>query len=144
MNGFVGRVAFTGLLLAIISGGIISCAQIRQLTYPEEFTYLEKAQVKMLMQQMGQSVGRLGSLVANKAASETRQQQVLAELSELESITARLSGGYDQSNQMFIRDHIEQFITDVGTAKLFVKSDPPDYSKAEIISNSCQECHQWR
>jgi len=144
MNIFIRHAAFKGLLVAIIAGGILSCSQIRQLTYPEDFTYLEKEQVKTLMKQMGDSVGRLGQLVANDAKSETKQQQVLTELSTIESITARLSGGHAQTNQIFIRDHIEQFISDVGTAKLYVKTTPPDYSKAKKITNSCQECHQLR
>jgi len=144
MNIFIRHAAFKVLLVAIIAVSILSCSQIRKLTYPEDFTYLEKEQVKTLMKQMGDSVGRLGQLVANDAKSETKQQQVLTELSTIESITARLSGGHEQTNQIFIRDHIEQFISDVGTAKLYVKTTPPDYSKAKKITNSCQECHQLR
>lgn len=144
MNVFLRRSSLNVLLTILLAGSIAGCSKIRQLTYPEDFTYLEKGQVKNLMREMDDGIERLGLLVAKAPTSEINQQQVVAELSGLQSISSRLSGGHAQTNQLFIRDHIEQFISDVGTAKMFAKTTPPNYSKAREISNSCQECHQSR
>lgn len=144
MNSFLRRAALTTLPAILFIGCVAGCAQIRQLTYPQDFTYLEKKEVKNLMKMMGDSVGRLGQFVAKDSASLLKQQQVVAELGKLEDITSRLSGGHKETNQIFISDHIEQFISDVGTAKMFAKTTPPNYSKAKEITNSCQVCHQSR
>ena len=143
MNAFIKPSLFNILLAVLLVGSIVGCAQIRQLTYPEDFTYLEKRQVESLMQEMGDSVGRLGQLVT-KNSSEIDQQQVISSLSELENITSRIIGGHTETNQLFISEHIEKFVSDVGTAKMFVKTNPPNYSKAREITNSCQECHKLR
>jgi len=132
------------LLAVLLVSGIVGCSQIRELTYPDDFIYLENKQIKNLMREMSDSVERLSQLVSNSPDSEIDSQQVIASLSELESISSRIIGGHTETNQLFISEHIEQFVSDVGTAKMFVKSTPPNYSKAKDISNSCQECHKLR
>lgn len=137
--------AFYLLMSVLIVTGITACAQVRKLTYTEDFTYVEDKEVRSLMRQMSKGVERLEQII-DKASTDnnTQQQQIISELSELQSITARLSAGHTQTNQLFIRDHIEQFITDIGSAKMFAKKTPPDYSNITDIVNSCQECHESR
>ena len=133
------------LLASMVAASIFGCAQIRELTYPEGFTYLEKSEVESLMRRMGEGIGRLDQLVAEAPTSDaTQQQKIIAELNSLESIATRLSGGHTQTNQFHISDHIDRFISDVGTAKMFAKLDPPKYFKAGEITNSCMECHEHR
>ena len=99
----------------------------------------------MLMITMGENIKRLKVLVSDDSIpGNVKQQKVVAELSELQGIASRFSGGHEQTNQLFISDHIEQFISDISTATMFAKTNPPNYSKAGEISNSCQECHQSR
>ena len=133
------------LLAIVVVASIAGCAQIRKLTYPEDFVYLEKKEVKALMRRMADGIVRLEQLVIEAPSSDaTRQQNVIAELSSLESIATRLSGGHKQTNQFVISDHIETFISDVGIAKMFARNSPPNYGKAKEITNSCQACHQFR
>jgi len=145
MNVFVKLTSYKVLLAVIIFSSITACAQIRKLTYPEDFNYQDKAQVEKLMRSMGKSIERVNQLVSDVSrSSNNKQQQVVSELIELQSIASSLSGGHEQTNQLFISDHIEQFISDISTAMMFAKTNPPDYSKAGEITNSCQECHQSR
>ena len=98
-----------------------------------------------MMRQMSRGVERLGEITGKATTTNTaQQQQIISEISELQSIAAKLSTGHTQTNQLFINDHIEQFITDIGTAKMFAKSNPPDYSTIGDIVNNCQECHKLR
>ena len=145
MNVSVWRISCIMLLAAAVVAGIAGCAQIRKLTYPEDFVYLEKKQVENLMQNMGDGIERLDRLVTDASESDAYQQQrIVAELDSIERIAIRLSGGHKQTNQFFIGDHIQKFISEVGTAKMFANSSPPKYNKAREIKNSCQECHQFR
>lgn len=145
MNVSLSRASSSVLLVIVIVASMVGCEQIRKLTYPKDFTYLEQSEVDSLMQQMGEGIMRLNQLTAEASVSDVSQQQkIIAELSELDRIATRLSGGHKQTNQIVINDHIEQFISDVGTAKMFAKTNPPKYFKAEALGHSCQQCHQFR
>lgn len=135
----------TSVVLLLVALSIIGCAQIRELTYPEGFTYLEKKEVESLMQRMGESMGILNQLVAEAAPSDTSQQQkIIDELNRLEGFAIRLSGDHTQTNQFVISDHIEGFISDIGTAKMFAGLDPPKYYKVADVTNACANCHHFR
>lgn len=137
--------AFYLLVSVLIITGITGCAQVRKLTYTEDFAYVEDKEVKSLMRKMSKGVKRLGQVAEKASITDTaKQQQIISELGDLQSIAARLSAGHTQTNQLFISDHIEQFVTDIGDAKMFAKTTPPDYSKIGEIVNNCEECHTSR
>ena len=145
MNKFLKHWVFTIPVTVLIIASIAGCAEVRKLTYSEDFTYVEDKEIKSLMRKMSKGVEKLGQLVEQAPSTETGiQQQIISEIAQLETISARLSAGHTQTNQLFISDHIEQFITDMGTAKMFAKTTPPDYSKIDEIVNKCQDCHKWR
>ena len=84
-------------------------------------------------------------LVAEAEPSDTSQQQkIIDELNKLEGFATRLSGGHTQTNQFVISDHIQGFISDIGTAKMFARLDPPKYYKVTHVTNACANCHQFR
>lgn len=145
MNISIQHLFFTALATISIVASIAGCAEVRKLTYSEDFKYVEDKEVKSLMRKMSKSVGKLGQIIKKPTTIGTDQHQlILSELTELENITAKLSAGHTQTNQLFISDHIEQFITDIGTAKMLTKTNPPDYSKIRDIVNNCQACHTLR
>ena len=145
MNLSLRRLSSIALLAIMIAASIVGCAQVRKLTYPKDFVYLEKREVDTLMQNMSEGIVRLDQLVAEASTSDaTQQKKIVAELSALELIAIRLSGGHTQTNQLFISDHIGQFISDIGAAKMLANISPPNYYKAGEITNSCLACHQFR
>ena len=144
------RLSFRSVWVSVLSGIAImsimaGCADVRKLTYSEDFTYVENREVKSLMRKMEKGVKRLADILTTTSANDKMlQQSIISELSDLERIAARLSAGHTQTNQLFISDHIEQFSADLGTARMFVKATPPDYSRVEDIVTNCQECHKSR
>jgi cytochrome c556 len=131
------------LLAIIVASSIYGCSVIRELTYPQGFTYIEDKEVESLMQKMGESIGKLDQLVAEASPSDTdKQEMIIAELTKLETIATRLSGGHTQTNQFHISDRIGNFINNIGTAKTFAKLDPPRYDRIEYVTSDCSECHQ--
>lgn len=133
------------VLAIVVALTIDGCAQIRELTYPEGFTYLEEKEVDALMRRMSQHITRLDQLVAEASSSDASQQQkIIDELNTLEDIAIRLSGGHTQTNQFVISDHIEKFISDIGTAKMFANANPPNYYKIGNVTSGCSSCHKYR
>jgi cytochrome c556 len=131
------------LLAIIVASSIYGCSVIRELTYPQGFTYIEDKEVESLMQKMGESIGKLDQLVAEASPSDTdKQEMIITELTKLETIATRLSGGHTQTNQFHISDRIGNFINNIGTAKTFAKLDPPRYDRIKYVTSDCSECHQ--
>ena len=145
MNPSLKRIFYTLLPALVVASGIVGCAEIRKLTYPKDFVYIEDKEVRSLMQRMGSDVAQLERLLVDASASDSvRKQEIITELDDLERIALRLSGGHKQTNQFVIGDHIEEFISDISTAKTYASIDPPNYSKARGLTDSCQGCHQFR
>jgi archaellin len=145
MNVIVKRAYYIVLLATIVVAAIAGCAEVRKLTYRDDFVYLDKKEVESLMQNMSEAIGRLELLVSEASESDVEQQKkIVSELGKIERIAIRLSGGYKKTNQFFISEHMGDFISDVGSAKMMAGLSPPKYSKAKEISNSCQACHQHR
>jgi len=130
------------LLAIIVTASIYGCGVIRELTYPQGFTYIENKEVERLMQKMEESIAKLDQLVAEASPSDTdKQEMIITELNRLETIATRLSGGHTQTNQFHISDRIGNFINNIGTAKTFAKLDPPRYDRIEYVTSDCSECH---
>jgi hypothetical protein len=130
------------LLAIIVTASIYGCGVIRELTYPQGFTYIENKEVERLMQKMEESIAKLDQLVAEASPSDTdKQEMIITELNSLETIATRLSGGHTQTNQFHISDRIGNFINNIGTAKTFAKLDPPRYDRIEYVTSDCSECH---
>ena len=145
MNRSIRFSCLTAFVLTLVIAGITGCAEVRKLTYSKDFTYVEDKEVRNLMRKMSKGVERLGQVVESSTVTEpARQQKIISEINELESIAAKLSAGHTQTNQLFISDHIEQFSSDISTAKMLVKASPPDYSRISVIVGNCQQCHKLR
>lgn len=145
MKIYLKHCTFTALATILIVTGITGCSQVRKLTYSEDFTYVENREVRSLMRKMSKGVDRLDQVVEKSTTTNaSKQQKIISEINELEHITARLSSGHTQTNQLFISDHIEQFNTDISTAKMLAKTNPPDYSKVKEIVANCHQCHKLR
>ena len=131
------------LLVIIVTTSIYGCTVIREMTYPQGFTYIEDKEVEILMHNMSDSIGKLNQLLAEASLSDSdKQEKVITELNKLETIATRLSGDHTQTNQFHISDRIGSFISNIGTAKMFAKLDPPRYDKIEYITSDCSECHR--
>ena len=121
------------------------CEQVRKLTYPENFQYMEDKEVKQIMQKMSASLATLGELVDEADPVDKEQQsKIIAELNKLDAYAARLSGGHKQTNQFVIAEHIHGFSGDLVNAKMLAELDPPRYDKARFVAHSCSKCHEYR
>jgi hypothetical protein len=129
----------------IVLASIVGCEQVRKVTYPPGFTYLDDKEVDALMHRMGESIGKIDQLADKEPPSGSdEQQEIITELDKLEDIATRLSGGHQPTNQFVISEHIEGFIGDIGMAKMFARMDPPKYNKVENVVNGCGKCHQFK
>jgi len=134
-------------VLFMVSVLVLSgCAAIRKVTYPPNFTYLEKKTVTSSMHQLAVSIEKLDSVLreigSNISASE--QERVISQLNTMESIADNLGAGTQTTNHLLLDEHIDQFKSDVITARRSAEAEPPNFYLVGRLSGSCTGCHVLR
>lgn len=129
------------LLCAILVPG---CAQIRKVTYPSDYVYLEHRQLQSKMALLSLYMRDLDRvLLDDSTVSVDQQQRVLALLNKIKAATDDL-GGNVTTNHRVIDEHIDQFKSDVNTAIADASANPPNYYALGRLSGSCTGCHRYR
>ncbi|MFT7556732.1 MAG: hypothetical protein ACI9LO_003062 [Planctomycetota bacterium] len=122
-----------------------SCAQIRKVTYPPDFVYLEHKKVTSQMALLGLYTRRLDEIIKpNVYVTQEQHQKVLEILSQINQVTDVLGAGSPNTNHLVIDDHIDQFKDGVTTAIIMAEAEPPNYFAAGQLSGSCVACHKFR
>jgi hypothetical protein len=136
---------FTAAILTAALTIMTGCEQVRKVTYPQDFQYMEDKEVKQIMQKMSENMGKLAQLVDDDSLAEKeKQEKIIGVLNKLDGYATKLSGGHKQTNQFFIAEHIQGFSGDLVNAKMLAGLDPPRYGKTRSIVDSCSKCHEYR
>ncbi|MGH1358664.1 MAG: hypothetical protein ACRBC3_07860 [Burkholderiaceae bacterium] len=138
---FVGKPSRWLMISALLA--VAACADIRKLTYPPEYVYIEKTELQSSMHQMAAAMSRLDSLVATESTGDSTQKDVLAQLNVIDQVAWKLSGG-KSTNHLLLDGHMKQFSADVAKARLLASSSPPNYYYAGRLSGNCSGCHRFR
>ncbi len=133
--------AFALLLCATACAG--SAREAREHTYPPDFRYIDRAQLRGAMGQMARDIIALDELFirSNGAVlTPADQTQVLRLLRDLEK-TAEGLGGAQLTNHPMLDERLPNFRRDLESARRAAEADPPSYYLAGTISGSCLHCH---
>lgn len=124
---------------------ITGCAQIRKLTYPKNFVYLEQKQITSQMAMLSLYMRQLDKILLDDTViSSDQQAQIVRVLSLIDASADALGAGSVETNHLVIDDHIDQFKSDVNLALSNARADPPNYFALGKLSGSCAACHQYR
>ena len=136
------------ICLALIIGG---CVQIRQLTYPETFTWIGQDDISNSMQSMAKSIARLDKLVLAETQTGQNRQLILDELEDIEYTAAELSirtpiddDDFPATNHLLIDEHMEDFLEDILKARIQLQANPSNYYSVGQLTGSCMACHRLR
>ena len=133
------------VVIAVLAASVaFGCAQIRKLTYPRDFVYLERKELRSKMALLGLYIRHLDeALVDTSADSDEQQQRVVGLLDKMAGLTAEFGSGVI-TNHLVIDDHIDDFKSDVNTALYDARATPPNYFAAGRLVGSCLGCHKFR
>ncbi len=134
------------VLLALLCTGLLAaCAQIRKATYPSDFVYLERKQIRGEMALLSLYLRQLDQILLDgSTVSSEQQRRILAILSKIDASATTLGAGNVRTNHLVIDDHIDQFRNDVYTAIHNASASPPNYFALGRLSGSCVGCHKFR
>jgi hypothetical protein len=135
------QVVFIALLCA---GVVYGCAQFRKVTYPDDYVYLDRTQLRSKMALFSLYMRQIDEVLLDDSITGGDQQQRIVELlNNINDLTVELGSGVT-TNHLVIDDHIEQFKRDVSAAIRNARADPPNYFALGRLSGSCVACHQYR
>ncbi len=134
-----------------------SCVNVSLLTYPPEFTWIDRDSVKSVMHNMAVDLGEVERLISQSSAVQndaTIQSDVVAKLQDIENLAQSLVAvtntdtnderSVPATNHLLIDDHINEFMSQIMRARLMAESDPPNYYGAGQLVGNCNACHRLR
>ncbi len=133
------------VLIALLCVTVVfGCAQIRKVTYPNDYVYLERKQLRSKMALFSFYMRQLDEVLLDSSiVSGDQQQRILGLLNKIDDLTAELGGGVT-TNHLVIDDHIDQFKIDVNIAIRDARANPPNYFALGKLAGSCAGCHKYR
>lgn len=132
------------VLIAILCAGVVlGCSQIRKVTYPRDFVYLEQKQLRSKMALISFNLRQLDEIPLDDSTTSDQQQFILERLNKIKDLTDELGGGV-MTNHLVIDDHIDEFKNDVSTAIHNASANPPNYFALGRLVGSCVGCHKYR
>jgi hypothetical protein len=135
-----------GLLWVLLTAALLAgCEQVRQVTYPPDFVYLDEKQVRGQMALMNLYMREIDEiLVDNYTINSEQQAHIIRLLNQILASVDRLGAGNVQTSHLLIDEHIDDFRTDVQVALNDASADPPNYYALGLVYGSCTACHQYR
>jgi hypothetical protein len=133
------------VITLICTGLLFSCAQIRKVTYPEDYVYLDQKTITSEMVLLSFYMRKIDEILLEDTTISSDQQARIEDI--LVSMSASLDSlgtGNVQTSHLVIDEHIDQFQADVNRALYNVRADPPNYFALGQLSGSCAACHQYR
>lgn len=157
----------TAALMSALTLTVAGCVQIRLLTYPAEFKWIDDTDVQSVMQSMAIRMRRVDELLVNNKTdnatssdanpsedSASLHQQVLAEVTGMEQLAATLqTGGRNTmageelpptTNHLLLDEHLNEFIAQLNHARWQLEAEPPSYYGAGQLVGNCNACHRMR
>ena len=138
--------AYKMLVVTLLVCGLLAgCAQIRKATYPRDYVYLERKQVRSQMALLGMHMRHLDEiLLDNSTVGSEQQERILAILNQIDEGTRKLGGAGITTNHLVIDEHLDQFRLDLNQAIDNARADPPNYFALGRLAGSCVGCHRYR
>lgn len=148
-SSILKRLVVVSIALPLMS----SCAEIRLLTYPSDFTWIGKEHLKTAMHEMANSVSTVNNLLTERDNTDNKQEEIVLALDRIESYAITLAGSSTwsmsdndklKSNHLLLSENMDSFIELVGIARVQAKFTPPNYYGAGKVIGGCSGCHKIR
>jgi len=140
-----------GYLLAfatLITFQLFGCADIarwvRQYTYPPEFHYVERDEVRSTMRQLAFHSRELNQLIQSGDESQQRRNEILMHLRAMEEAAEKIDQPGWATNHPMIDRNLPSFRADLKFAREAIEREPPDFPFVGPVTGACVHCHGGR
>lgn len=117
-------------------------ALLRRHTYPPNFKYIDRTQLRSAMWQLADEVSALDRLMRQPGAIDAaRRAEVERLLTAMLAATGALQAHGRPTNHPLMSEHLEGFQRDLTQALAGVEAEPPNYYLVGTVSGTCLTCH---
>jgi hypothetical protein len=131
--------------MLFISFQLCACADVarwvRQYTYPSEFRYIERDELRSEMRQLASHSRALKQLLESSEDPQSQRMEILAHVTAMERSADKLDQSGWASNHAKIDMNLPRFRTDLRLAREAVEREPPNFLLAGSMSGACVYCH---
>jgi hypothetical protein len=127
---------------------LLGCAgvakQVRQYTYPPDFRYITRDELRSTMWQLAYHSRELSQLMRGPDTPQQHRGEIIEQLRAMESAAARLGQSGWSSNHPLIDMNLPSFRRDIKGALEAVEHDPPNFLLVGPVTGACVYCHGGR
>jgi hypothetical protein len=137
----------SSFLLCLFSVGFFSAcgdfaAQVRRHTYPPDFHYIPREQLRSTMWQLAYNVRELDRIVREPEQERVRHgEEIVNLLVGMERAVGELGRQGWPSNHPLIDANLVDFRRDITLAREAAQRRPPSYIQAGLVTGACVYCH---
>jgi hypothetical protein len=114
---------------------------VRQYTYPPEFRYIERDEVRSTMRELAAHARRVDELMLVEDAPQEHRGEIIEHLRAMEQATEKLDQSGWPTNHPKVEMNLPTFRRDVKFAREAVEREPPNYLLAATVTQACVLCH---
>ncbi|MCB0421325.1 MAG: hypothetical protein KDD61_10025 [Bdellovibrionales bacterium] len=124
---------------------LISCAEMRKVTYPPNFVYIEKSDVKNTMSVFAENIFEIDRVLQGaKSDKEIDRSRIIAAMDSILSAASHLDQEKTETNHRVIDHNLDIFRQSVQQARQMAQKTPPNYYLAGQLAGQCMACHKLR
>ena len=135
-------------LAALIAIQLIGCADfarwVRQYTYPPEFHYIERDEVRSTMRQLAFHSRELNRLIQSSDEPQQRRNEILMHLKAMEEAAEKLDHSGWSTNHPMIDMNLPSFRADLKFAREAIEREPLNSPFVGPVTGACVYCHGAR
>lgn len=134
---------FSLLMLAALhlSGCADFARWVRQYTYPPEFRYVERAEVRATMRELAAHSRQLNQLLHQDETPREHRGEIIEHLQAMEQAAEKLDQSGWSTNHPLIDMNLPSFRRDLKFAREAIEREPPNFLLAGPVTGACVNCH---
>jgi hypothetical protein len=138
------RIIFAVFCIVQLSSCSDFARWLRQYTYPPDFRYIERDQLRTAMGQLARQVREIDEHMQAPVEPEQLRKDILEHLAAMEAAARNLNATGWPSNHERIDINLARFQRDIKLAREAVERDPPNYTLTYSVTGACVYCHDRR
>jgi len=136
------------LILLWVCAPLAGCAdfarRVRQYTYPPEFRYIERDQLRSTMWRLAYHVRELDRAIDTTKSPQDHRAEILEHLGGMDAALQSLDNSGWPSNHPLIDMNLPKFRQDIRLARVAAERNPPNFFQAHSLTGACVYCHGAR
>ena len=133
------------ILATLIAVQLSGCADlarwVRQYTYPPEFRYVERDEVRAAMRQLALHSRQLNELLLQDQAPQDHRGEMIEHLRAMEQAAEKLDQPGWPTNHPKVDMNLPTFRRDLKFAREGIEREPPNFALAALVRGACDPCH---